>query len=158
MAEYLRLARLYLLILAIVAVGRWALGFAQVPYEKGTDKLSIVIATLFASVFYAAFTRRWLGYRIGQAVVLGLLFGLMAQLVVLLSTIASYAFGVQSYFVHPIALNQPEAVELSQALLIRAGGLVVNTILSGIAGALGWALGAALPSMPPGPQRSSSLP
>ena len=28
----------------------------------------------------------------------------------------------------------------------RAGGLVVNTILNGIAGALGWALGGLLPA------------
>ena len=50
MAEYLRLARLYLLLLAIVTIGRWTLGFQNVPYEKATDKLSIVILTLFASI------------------------------------------------------------------------------------------------------------
>jgi len=30
-------------------------------------------------------------------------------------------------------------------MLVRAGGLVVNTILNVIVGALGWAMGAALP-------------
>jgi hypothetical protein len=35
------------------------------------------------------------------------------------------------------------------ALVIRTSGLVANTILNGIAGALGWALGGLLP--PPKP-------
>ena len=43
MAENLRLARLYMVMLVIVTVGRWVLGFQNVPYEKGTDKLSIFV-------------------------------------------------------------------------------------------------------------------
>ena len=146
MAENLRLARLYLVMLAIVTVGRWGLGFYEVPYEKGTDKLSIVVLTLYASLFYGAFTRRWLGHRILQAVVLTMTLGLLGQVVILLSTAASYALGIDSYFNHPTALNQKAAVGFAQAMGIRAGGLVGNTILNGIAGALGWVMGAALPS------------
>ncbi len=146
MAENLKLARLYLLILAIVTVGRWSLGFRHVPYEQGTDKLSIVMMTLFASIFYAAFTRRWLGYRILQAVTLAMLLGFLGQLVVFLSTVASYAVGIDTYFNHPKALNQEAAVGFAQAMGIRVGGLVANTILNGIAGALGWVMGGVLPS------------
>jgi len=147
MAENLRLARLYLLILAIVTVGRWSLGFRHVPYEQGTDKLSIVMMTLFASIFYAAFTRRWLGYRLLQAVALTMLLGLLGQVVIFLSTLASYALGIDSYFNNPMALTRQEAaVGFAQAMGIRMGGLVANTILNGIAGALGWVMGGALPS------------
>ena len=146
MAENLKLARLYLLILAIVTVGRWSLGFRHVPYEQGTDKLSIVMMTLFASIFYAAFTRRWLGYRILQAVTLAMLLGFLGQVVVFLSTVASYALGIDTYFNHPKALNLEAAVGFAQAMGIRVGGLVANTILNGIAGALGWAMGGVLPS------------
>ena len=146
MAENLKLARLYLLMLAIVTVGRWSLGLRNVPYEQGTDKLSIVMMTLFASIFYAAFTRRWLGYRILQAVTLAMLLGFLGQVVVFLSTVASYALGIDTYFNHPKALNQEAAVGFAQAMGIRVGGLVANTILNGIAGALGWAMGGALPS------------
>jgi hypothetical protein len=146
MAENLRLARLYLVLLAIVTVGRWALGIFEVPYEKGTDKLSIVVLTLFASLFYGAFTRRWLGFRPLRAAVLAMTLAFLGQIVVLLSTIASYALGIDSYFNHPTALNQPEAVGFAQAIGIRLGGLVANTLSSGIAGALGWVLGAALPT------------
>jgi hypothetical protein len=146
MAENLRLARLYLVMLAIVTVGRWVLGFYGVPYEKGTDKLSIVMLTLFASLFYGAFTRRWLGRRILQVVGLTMTLALLGQVVIFLSTAASYALGIDSYFNNPIALNQKAAVGFAEAMGIRAGGLVANTILNGIAGALGWVMGAALPS------------
>lgn len=146
MAENLRLARLYLLILAIVTVGRWVLSLRGVAYEQGTHVFSIVTVTLFASIFYAAFTRRWLGYRVLQAVGLGVLLAVLSQAVVLLSTVVSYALGIDSYFTHPKALNQEAPVGFARAMGIRMGGLVGNTILNGIAGALGWAMGAALPS------------
>jgi hypothetical protein len=145
MAEYLRLARLYFLLLALVTIGRWTLGFQHVPYEKATDKLSIVILTLFASIFYGAFCRRWLNFRIGQALAMGMLLAFTSQVVILLSTATSYAMGIETYFNYPVALNAPGPVPMGQAIGIRLGGLVVNTIISGIAGALGWAMGALLP-------------
>jgi len=148
MAEYLRVARLYFLLLALVTIGRWTLGFQHVPYERATDKLSIVILTLFASIFYGAFTRRWLNYRIGQALVLAMLLAFTSQVVILLSTVVSYAMGIDTYFNNPVALNAPGPVPMGQAIGIRMGGLVVNTITSGIAGALGWAMGALLPPIP----------
>jgi len=151
MAEHLRLARLYLVMLAIVTFGRWVLSF-RLPYDKGTDVFSIVTLTLFASLFYAAFARRWLGYRVLQAVELAAVLGLLSQVVILLSTVASYALGIDSYFNHPRALNQPEAVPFGRAIGIRMGGLVANTVFTGIAGALGWFLGAVLPASP-GPDR-----
>ena len=148
MAEYLRLARLYLLLLAIVTIGRWTLGFQHVPYEKATDKLSIVILTLFASIFYGAFGRRWLNFRIGQALAMGALMGLLSQIVILLSTVASYSLGIDSYFTNPLALDPrlaPAAIPFGQAVGIRIFGMVVNILLTAIAGAVGWAMGALLP-------------
>jgi len=145
MSENLRLARLYFLLLAVVTLGRWALSLQGVPYEKGTDKLSIVILTVYSAIFYGAFCRRWKGFRLGRAVVVGMTLGLVAQLVILLSTILSYALGLETYFNFPRALNSPAMVPMATAILTRLGGLVVNVILSGIAGALGWAMGALLP-------------
>ena len=145
MAENLKLARLYFLILAIVAAGRWVMSILDVPYARGTDKMSIVIVTLFSSIFYGAFCRRWRGFKIMQAAVLGATLGFAAQVVIFLSTLASYLLGLETYFNNPIALNATAAVPMLSALGLRAFGLVVNTILNGIAGALGWAMGALLP-------------
>jgi hypothetical protein len=148
MAEYLRLARLYLVLLAIVTIGRWTLGFQHVPYEKATDKMSIVILTLFSSIFYGAFGRRWLNFRIGQALAMGALMGLLSQIVILLSTVASYSLGIDSYFTNPLALDPrlaPAAIPFGQAVGIRIFGMVVNILLTAIAGAVGWAMGALLP-------------
>jgi hypothetical protein len=145
MAENLRLARLYFVILAIVAGGRWVMSLQGVPYAKGTDKLSIVIVTLLSSIFYGAFCRRWRGLKLLPAVTLGATLGLAAQIVIFVSTLLSYLLGLETYFNNPIALNATAALPMSSALGARAGGLVVNTILNGIAGALGWAMGALLP-------------
>lgn len=145
--EYTRLARPFYVILAIVTAGRWAMGNVfHVPFEKGTSVLSIVTLTLFASIFSALFTRRWLGYRLLQAAGFAMFMAFVSQLVVLASTVVSYGLGISSYFNEPMALNrQLEPIGFAAALGFRAGGLVVNTILNGIAGALGWALGALLP-------------
>lgn len=148
MAENLRLARLYLLLLAIFTVGRWLMGTFKVPYEKGHHVFSIVILTWTACVFYGAFCRRWRGHGPGRAAVLGLTLGLASQLVIFAATVASYALGLKTYFNHPTALNvrdPTQAVPFVDALVVRFSGLVVNTLVSSLAGALGWALGALLP-------------
>ena len=145
MAENLKLARLYLLLLAIFTVGRFVQGALGVPYEKGTWIFSIVIMTLHASVFYGAFCRRWRRFRLWQAAGMGLTLGLISQVVIFLATVASYALGLHTYFNNPIALNAAVEVPFGTAILTRIGGLVVNPILAGIAGALGWAMGGALP-------------
>jgi len=144
--EYARLARPFFVMLAIVTVGRWLMGTVfPVPYERGTAVFSIVTLTIMASLFSAVYSRRWLDWRIARAVGFGMFLALVAQVVILLSTAASYLLGVSSYFVNPIALNRAEAVGFGTAMGIRVGGLVVNTILNGISGALGWALGGLLP-------------
>lgn len=146
--QFARVARPFLVLLAIFAAGRWLMGTAfAVPYEKGTWFFSIVQLTILASLFSSAYTRRWLGWGLGRAALFAMFLALCAQVVIVLSTAASYLLGIPSYFNHPIALNQPEAaVGVGEAMGIRMGGLVVNALLNGIAGALGWALGGLLPA------------
>lgn len=146
-----RIARPFFVLLAIFATARWLQSTVfAVPYEKGTWLFSIVILTVMASLFSTAYTRRWLGWGLGRAALFAMFLAFAAQVVILLSTAASYLLGLSTYFNHPTALNQPEAVAFGQALGIRAGGLVVNTLVSGIGGALGWALGGLLPTHPNG--------
>ncbi len=149
--EYARLAAPYFVALGIIAAGRWVQGTAfRVPYERGTHVFSIVTLTLFASLFSAIFLRRWRGFRLGNAAGFAMFMAVVSQLVIWLSTIVSYALDVPSYFSHPMALSrQPEPVTFLAAMGLRAGGLVVNTLVNGIAGALGWALGGLLPTKAP---------
>ena len=149
--EYARLAAPYFVALAIVTAGRWVQGTAfRVPYEQGTHIFSIVTLTLFASLFSAIFLRRWRGFRLGHAAGFAMFMAVVSQLVIWLSTIVAYGLDIPSYFSHPMALNrQLEPVSFLAAMGFRAGGLVVNTLINGIAGALGWALGGLLPPKAP---------
>ena len=149
MSENLRLARLYLVLLAIFTAGRLSQGAAGVPYDRAHHVFSLVILTAMSSLFYGAFCRRWLDFRVLKAMGLGALLGLAAQIVVLLATVGSYALGVDTYFTHPRAVtgrDVPGPIPFGEALMSRAFGLVGNSIGSGIIGALGWALGGLLPA------------
>jgi hypothetical protein len=146
--EDLRLARPYLVLLAIFAVGRFLLGPLGVPYARGHQIFSIVILTMLSCIYYGAFTRRWRGYRLMQVILFAALLGVTSQLVIFALTLVSYAFSLQTYFNHPTALNLPDLerpVAFSRAIAIRTGGLVGNTVFAGIAGAIGWVLGQLLP-------------
>ena len=148
MGEQLRLARPYLVLLALFAVGRFVQGLAGVPYQRGHQVFSIVILTTLSCVYYGAFSRRWRSSRLMQAIGLGVVLGFVSQLVIVALTLVSYALSLETYFNHPTALNLPDLgmpVAFQEALARRAGGLVGNVITSGIAGAIGWALGGLLP-------------
>jgi hypothetical protein len=145
MSENLRVLRFYFLLLAIFTVGRWSMGFAGVPYEKGHHVFSIVILTLIAAAHHGAFARRFLGYRFWAAVGLAVTLAFTSQVVIWLSTLISYLAGLHTYFNYPTALNVTEAIPLGQAMVARTITLVANCVTGGIAGALGFALGAALP-------------
>ena len=145
MAEYLRIGRMYFVLLAVFAVARFAQGAMGVAYEKAHHVFSIFILTVLASVFYAAFCRRWRGFRLPQAMCLGAIFGFVAQVVIFLATVISYALGLETFFNHMTALNQTEPVAFGRAIGIRAPALVVFPIVNAIAATIGWALGGLLP-------------
>jgi len=153
MAEHLRLARLFWLLLAIFTIGRLAM--TRLPYDRFHHVFSLVTLTAFATIFYGAFTRRWRDYRVLQAMMLGALLGFSAQVVIFVATLVSYTLGVDTYFTNPRALlgfsAPPDPVPFAQAMGARAGGVVFNTIASGIMGSLGWVMGALLPADKPKP-------
>jgi uncharacterized membrane protein (DUF485 family) len=143
--EYLRLARPYLVLLAVFAVGRWTMGLREVPYANGHHVFSLVTMTTMACIFYGAFTRRWLGYRILRSVGLGMTLGFCNQFVIFVLTAVSYILGMNTYFNHPTALNAEGPVAFGAAMGGRLGGMVANTLFSGIIAALGWFFGSVLP-------------
>jgi hypothetical protein len=106
---------------------------------------SIVLLTVYSCLYYGAFTRRYRGFRLMQAILLGTLFGVVSQLLILVLTVLSYALSMHTFFNHPTALNALTPLPFADALEIRLGGLVANSIFAGINAALGWALGSFLP-------------
>ena len=148
MGEDLRLARPFLLLLAFFATARFLQGLLGVPYARGHHIFSIVTLTMLSCVYYGVFTRRWRAYRLMHAIGIALLIGVIAQLTILILTLVSYASSLDTYFNHPMALNEQDLeqpVAFSRALANRVGGLVGNSIFAGIAGAIGWTLGGMLP-------------
>jgi hypothetical protein len=151
--DTLKVARLYMVLLALFTVGRWAQSLGHVDYAKAHHVFSIVTLTLLSSAFFAAFCRKWRGYTLLQAVMLGMLLGLLAQVVIFASTAVSYALGMHTFFNHPRALNVETDIAVGDALTRRVGGLIAGPISNGIAAMLGWLMGAALPDRPPVPAR-----
>jgi len=145
MSEYIRFARLAILLLILLLVGRLTLGVAGVPYATGTGIFSLVTFSYMAAFFFGAFSRPLRGYRWKQAVMLGITIVLTAQILIFATTVLSYLVGAETYFNHPTALNVPEPIGLVAALPIRLGGLVINTIVGSILASLGWWGGKLLP-------------
>jgi hypothetical protein len=97
---------------------------------------------------FAAFARKWRGYGLLDAAILGALFGLSAQIVIFVSTMSSYSLGMDTYFNNPIALNAPPgtaSMTMADALKVRGPALVVGPLFIAIAASIGWVLGALLP-------------
>jgi hypothetical protein len=147
--DTLKVARFYLVLLAVFTVGRWAQSLMHVEYAKGHHVFSIVTLTLLSSAFFAAFCRKWRGYTLLQAVMLGMILGAMAQVVIFSSTALSYTLGLHTFFNHPTALNVEGDLPMNEALVRRAAGLLAGPISNGIAALLGWLMGAALPDRSP---------
>jgi hypothetical protein len=114
-------------------------------YAKTNQVFSLVILALIASAHHAAFARAFAGYDLKRAITLGALVGLSTQAVILVSTALSYILGLNTFFNNPIALNATEPVAFGAAMGARLVGLVVNTILNGIAALIGYFMGGALP-------------
>lgn len=147
MGRYFRNARFAIAFLLIFLVGRLAMGAFGVPYAEGTRVFTLVTFSLFASILYGGFSRRFWGFGWLQAMLMGATIGLSAQIIIFLTTIVSYLLGAHTYFNNPIALNQPEtaAVSFGAAMGIRAGGLIGNVIFNAIAALIGWAFGKLIP-------------
>lgn len=145
MSEYIRFARLAILLLVLFLIGRLVVGAMGVPYERGTGIFSMVTLSWILSFVFAAFSRPLRGYSWKRAVMLGATIVLSAQILIFLTTVASYLVGAETYFNHPTALNVPEPISLVAALPIRLGGLVANTIIGSIWALLGWLGGKLLP-------------
>lgn len=145
----LRFIRLPLLLILLFAIGRFILGIAGVPYApRGNAMFSIVGLTFVSSFYWGALSGRVGGFNWLGAALIGVVLGLFAQILIFSATALSYALDIpNSYFRHWDALNVPEGtiVPMGKALALRAGGLVIGSIICGIIALIGRALGALAP-------------
>lgn len=146
MSERIRFIKLPIVLLILVFIGRVAMGASGASYETANRVFSMVILQVHLALLWGAFGRRYMNYGIGQAILTGVLIGLVSQTLIIIGTAGSYVAGTTTFFNLPEALNQPEAVPFGQAMLIRIGGLVVNSIIAGVVASLGWALGSLIPA------------
>lgn len=144
MTKHLKLMGFYFWILALFAIGRWAISFSGMEYARATQIFSLVTLSLIASAHHAAFARAFRDYSLKDAAILGAHIGFATQVVIFVSTFLSYALGLSTLWNAPTALNQAAEVPFGAAMLARLGGLVVNTILNTIAGVIGYFMGAGL--------------
>jgi hypothetical protein len=145
MNENLKLLRFYFWILGVFTIGRWGLSIGGADYAKTHKVITLVILSLIASAHHAAFARAFAGYNLKKAAGLGATIGVITQLVIFVSTGLSYMLGLETFFNAPAALNVQAPMAFGAAMLARAGGLVINTILNTIAALIGFAMGGALP-------------
>ena len=89
MGSYFQRVRFAILFLVLFAIGRLVLGATGVAYAQGTNIFSIVTFSFFASLLFGAFSRPLWGFRLPQAMMLGLAIGLSGQILIFLATLGS---------------------------------------------------------------------
>jgi hypothetical protein len=150
MKEKLEFVRLPILLFVIFFIGRLALGAAmgisKESYDISNRLFSMVILEVHVGLLWGAVGRRYRGYGIGGSVTAVVLAVFVSQLLIFAGTAVSYLAGLNTFFNFPEALNQQAAIGFAAAMGARTVTFIVNCILGGIAGAIGWALGGLLPS------------
>jgi len=167
LASVLRFVRLPLLLVTIWATVRFILGVAGVPYApRGNAMFSVYSVMMLSCLYFGALSNKVGGFKWGGTFLTGATIGVYAQILVLLATVISYAADLNmSYFVHWDALNvdptkltppvamadallHPELVAMppmSQALVGRLLGILINGIMSGVFAVIGRLLGGLAP-------------
>ncbi|HEY3128724.1 MAG TPA: hypothetical protein VGL91_04660 [Acidobacteriota bacterium] len=146
MADKLRFILFPIVLLLISFVGRLVMGTRGVPYETANRVFSMVILQTHLALIWGALSKKYKGYGIGGAMLVGLLIGLTSQILILLGTVGSYLLHTHTYFNYPEALNVPAYVGGRRAVSIRLVGLVVNGLIAIVVSAIGYALAGLLPS------------
>ncbi len=156
LSSVLRFVRLPFLLILIWTVARFSLGLAGVPYApRGNAMFSIYSVTLLSSIFFGALSHRIGGFDWKGTALVGASIGVWAQILIFVATLVSYAAGLNTYFVHWDALNidpakfsismadaltnPPEqlTMPMSQAMIGRVFGIVINGIMMALAALIG---------------------
>ncbi len=132
------------LLLLIFFLGKLIMSQVGVPYETGIKIFSMVTLQVHLAILWPAFARKYKGYSLWQGIQVGVMIALVSQVLIMFGTGLSYMIG-DTHFNNPVALNQEGPVGFFAAMGIRMGGLVVNSIIGGVAAIIGWTMGALIP-------------
>jgi hypothetical protein len=151
MKEKLQFVRLPILLFVIFFVGRLALGAAlgvsKTSYDLSNRLFSMVILQVHVGLLWGAVGRRYRGYSVGGSAAAIVLAVAVSQLLIFAGTAFSYIAGLNTFFNYGEALNQPGViVPFGLAMVARTGTFIVNCLIGGIVGAIGWALGGLIPA------------
>jgi len=144
MREKILFVRLPALLLFLFFLGKLVMSLVGAPYELGIRVFAMVPLQIHLALIWGAFGRRYMQTGIVGSIVIGILIGLTSQVLIAFGTALSYPLG-GTHFNEPAALGLADAVGFTEAMMNRAGGLVANSIVSGIAAAIGWALAVLIP-------------
>jgi len=158
LSSVLRFVRLPLLLVTIWATVRFILGVAGVPYApRGNAMFSIYSVMMLSCLYFGALSNKIGGFKWSGTILTGVTIGVYAQILILLATVISYAGDLNTYFVHwdaltidpaklpePVsmadALLHPEQVAMppmSQALVGRLFGILINGASAGVYAVIG---------------------
>ncbi len=144
LTQVIKFIRLPLFLLLLFAIGRFSLGLGGIPYApRGNAMFSILVLSLVSSFYFGALSSRVGGFKWTGTILVGVVIGFWAQLLIFSATLISFLGDFNTYFRHWDALNVPEGtiVPMGQAMGARAGGLLVGSILTMIAAAIGRVFG-----------------
>ena len=134
--QVLKLLRLPMLLLVVFTIGRFYLGFREVPYApRGSSIFSIVVLNAISCIYFGALSGKIMRMPWQATLMIGLILALFSQVLVLSATIISYEAQIKtSYFLHWDALNIPEGkiLTLGEIIGIRVRGLLIGAPITSI--------------------------
>jgi len=145
--ERIEFIRLAMVLLGLFFVGKLIVGATGGSYALGTRLFAMVPLTVQLCLLWGAMTRAFKGQGVGEAAKTGASIALFAQILIFTATVLSYLVGASTHFNDPMAIvGEDRPVALGEAVLARGAGILINTVIGTVAGSIGWALGALLPS------------
>lgn len=147
-SRVLRFVRLPLVLILIWAVLRFLQQpVFHTPYApRGNAMFSVVGLTIISSIYFGALSRRVGGFNWGGTILCGVVIALWAQILVFGATMIDLAGHLNTYYTYwdSLGVKDGTPLSMSQVIVIRAIGLVVNIIIGGIAALIGRAVFSAL--------------
>ncbi|MFQ3580763.1 MAG: hypothetical protein SNJ67_11280 [Chloracidobacterium sp.] len=146
-----KFVRLPLIVIFIVALGRFVIGISGVPYTpRGNSMFSIVVTMILSSFYFGALSSSFGNFRWIETALVGFIIAEFAEILIWIFTLISLMGNLHnSYFLHWDSLNLPEgSIADYRAMIPRTVALFTAPILCIIVACVSRALfGSLAPAM-----------